>query len=66
MRRTENAGFWAESYEILQAMATETSGSPSRINHFTVVQAGLLSRTSSGSLECRRSISSSVKSGSRG
>ncbi|WP_143542835.1 hypothetical protein [Cereibacter azotoformans] len=41
MRRAENAGFWTGSYEILQAMATETSSSPRRINHFTVVQAGL-------------------------
>ncbi|SNX74357.1 hypothetical protein SAMN05878503_1221, partial [Cereibacter ovatus] len=30
----------AESYEILQAMATKTSGLSPWINHFTVVQAG--------------------------
>ena len=41
MRRTGIAGFGTESYEILQAMATETSGSYCWINHFTVVQAGL-------------------------
>ena len=41
MRRAEIAGFWAESYEILQAMATETSSFYRCINHFAVVQAGL-------------------------
>ncbi|TCO68080.1 hypothetical protein EV655_1331, partial [Rhodovulum euryhalinum] len=33
-----------ESYEILQAMATKTSGFRMKINHFAVVQAGLLQR----------------------
>ncbi|WP_204840146.1 hypothetical protein, partial [Cereibacter azotoformans] len=41
MRQTEIAGFRAESYEILQAMATETSGLSPWINRFAVVQAGL-------------------------
>lgn len=41
MRQTEIAGFRPESYEILQAVATETSGLSPWINHFTVVQAGL-------------------------
>ncbi|SNX75345.1 hypothetical protein SAMN05878503_1551, partial [Cereibacter ovatus] len=40
MRRAKIAGFRAESYEILQAMATKTSGLSPWINHFTVVQAG--------------------------
>ncbi|WP_420022811.1 hypothetical protein ACN9JG_09850 [Cereibacter azotoformans] len=41
MRRAEIAGFRAESYEILQDKATETSGLSPWINHFAVVQAGL-------------------------
>ncbi|MBO4168842.1 hypothetical protein [Cereibacter azotoformans] len=44
MRQTEIAGFRAESYEILQAMATETSGLSPWINRFAVVQAGLLEK----------------------
>ncbi|WP_420024509.1 hypothetical protein ACN9JG_21150 (plasmid) [Cereibacter azotoformans] len=53
MRRAKIAGFRAESYEILQAMATETPGLSPWINHFTVVQAGLLNHYGAVPRACR-------------
>ncbi|MGP3726380.1 hypothetical protein [Cereibacter sphaeroides] len=42
MQQAEISGFRAESCEILQAEAIETSGFLRGINRFVIVQAGLL------------------------
>ncbi|MCE6949548.1 hypothetical protein LAZ29_01130 [Cereibacter sphaeroides] len=50
MRQAEIGGFWADFHEILQAMATDTSGFTRKINHFAVVQAGRARWTTTGSV----------------
>jgi hypothetical protein len=52
MRRAEIAGLRPKAYEILQAMATETSGFRMKIKHCAVVQAGLLWAVNAPWLPC--------------